>query len=333
MPLKFFLKKDTIITLVLLFSVSIFAQAQIYRAAEMTTEQYKTLDRNRTIVILASGILEEHGPYMPAYTDGYISEALVRDVSAAVVAKGWSVLIFPTIPLGSGGVNELAAKYPFPGTFAVRCSTLRAVFMDLADELAEAGFRKVFIANNHGAPNHNRVLDQVCEYFKEVYGGEMIVLRGIPASSTAGLKNEMKNLLSEQARREDAASGHAGVDETSLMLFLHPKLVDPAYVEAPNQTASGFGDMIPVAKAPDWTGYFGAPRYSNAAYGALLYKSWSDQAVAQALKALEGNARNVSGFAGNFVSASDAAALKRDEAIGRRQQEWLRKKQDSGKGE
>jgi creatinine amidohydrolase len=311
---------------VLLAALSTHAQAQIYHAAEMTTELYRTLDRNKTVVILTDGILEEHGPYMPAYTDGYISEALVKDVAAAIVAKGWSALIFPSIPLGSGGANELAAKYPFPGTFAVRINTLRAIFMDLADELAEAGFRRIFIANNHGAPNHNRALDQVCDYFKETYGGQMIVLRGIPTAATARIDTDLRNMLSEQACKEDAASGHAGIGETSLMLFLQPKLVDPAYVTAPNRTAPGFGDMITVAKGLNWTGYFGAPRHSTAAYGALLYKSWSDQAVEQALKALDGTAQNVPGFAGNMASPPDAAALKRDESIEKRQREWLQKK-------
>jgi len=315
-----------IVFALILLSIRLTLPAQIYRAAEMTTADYRALDRSKTVVILSSGILEEHGPYMPAYTDGYISEALVRDVAAAVVARGWKVLIFPIIPLGSGGANELAAKYPFPGTFAVRLNTLRAVFMDLADELAEAGFRTVFIANNHGAPNHNRALDQACDYFKEVHGGQMIVLRGISTPNTAKINAELRGLLSEQALKEDAYSGHAGIGETSLMLFLQPKLVDPDYTSAPAQTAPGFGDMITVAKNPDWTGYFGSPRFSTATYGALLYRSWSEQAVAQALQALEGTAPTVAGFAGNMVSPPDAAALKRDEASANRQQEWLQKK-------
>jgi creatinine amidohydrolase len=313
----------------LVFAVLLAAlpvQAQIYHAGEMTTENYRTLDRNKTVVILTTGILEEHGPYMPAYTDGYISEALVKDVTAAVVAKGWNVLIFPPIPLGSGGVNELAAKYPFPGTFVVRLNTLRAVFMDLADELAEAGFRKIFIANNHGAPNHNRALDQVCDYFKETYDGQMIVLRGMPTAATAKMEAELEKMLSEQARKEDAASGHAGIVETSLMLFLQPKLVDPNYVKAPAQTAPEFGDMITIAKGPNWLGYYGAPRFSTAAYGVTLYKSWADQTVEQALKALEGTVPALPGFAGSMISPPHAAALKRDEAIEKRQQEWLQKK-------
>lgn len=310
----------------LLFLPSV-GSAQIYDAREMTTAAYKNLDRAKTVVILIDGILEEHGPYIPAFTDGYISEAIVKDVTAAIVKRGWNVLIFPTIPLGSGGANELAAKYPFPGTFAVRLNTLRAIFMDLSDELAEAGFRWIFIANNHGAPNHNAVLDQVCAYFNETYSGHMIVLRGVPTANSAKVNQELKSMLSEQAQKEDAFSGHAGIDETSIIMQLQPRLIDPAIKDAPAQTAPGFMDMINVAKTDSWTGYFGSPRHATVAYGAKLYRLWSDMAVAQALKALDqtmpkGKSLGLVAPPGGHSNA----AIKRDEEIARRQQEWLQKK-------
>lgn len=298
---------------------------QTYYAKEMTTAQYRALDRSRTVVLLTTGILEEHGPYLPAFVDGYISERLVQDVADAVVEKGWNVLIFPTIPLGAGGANELAAKYPFPGTFAVRLATLRAIFMDLATELGEAGFRWIFIANNHGAPNHNRILDQVCDFFSETYGGRMAVLRGLRTESSAKLDQEARDMLSEQARTEDASSGHAGLEETSLMLFLQPGSVDPGYVQAPSHPAADLDAMVAVAERDDWPGYFGAPRYATAAYGAKLYKSLRERTVEQVLKTLDGTAPPAMRYP-TALRPIDTAALARDEAIEKKQQEWLKKK-------
>lgn len=74
--------------------------------------------------------------------------------------------MFPPIPLGSGGANEIGGKYRFPGTYAVRPATLRAVFMDLAAELGEQGFRWLFIVNDHGSPDHNRMLDHAGGFFE-----------------------------------------------------------------------------------------------------------------------------------------------------------------------
>jgi len=109
------------------------ALAQILHVKEMNTEQLRALDRRRTVVLLPGGILEQHGPYLPSFTDGYQNERVTQDLANAIVERpGWQVLIFPVIPLGTGGANEIGRKHPFDGTYGVRSSTLRAVFMDLA---------------------------------------------------------------------------------------------------------------------------------------------------------------------------------------------------------
>ena len=127
------------------------AFAQIYHVKEMNTEQIKALDREKTVVLLPVGILEEHGPYLPSFSDGYIAEQRTEDLANAIVERpGWKVLIFPLIPLGTSPANILGQKYVFPGSYTVRPSTLRAVFMDLATDLGEQGFRWNFVVQSHG---------------------------------------------------------------------------------------------------------------------------------------------------------------------------------------
>src|SRR5262252_6947984 len=129
--------------------------AQIYDMRVVNTTDISGLNRQKTVVIIPGGILEEHGPYLPAYTDGYKNEYLARRVAEAIVARsGWSVLLFPQIPLGDGGANQIAKRQVFPGTYHIHFSTLRAVYMDLASELGEAGFRTIFVISDHGAPQH-----------------------------------------------------------------------------------------------------------------------------------------------------------------------------------
>ena len=47
------------------------AEAQVYRLAELNIDQIRMLDRQRTVILLPGGVLEEHGPYLPSFTDGY----------------------------------------------------------------------------------------------------------------------------------------------------------------------------------------------------------------------------------------------------------------------
>ena len=304
-----------------LFALTALAplQAQIYHAAEMNTEQLRGLDRAKTVVIIPGGILEEHGPYIPSYTDGFVADRLAQEVANSIVEHGWTVLFMPPIPLGSGGANELAGKYPFPGTYAVRVNTLRAVYMDLADELGEAGFKWIFLVHTHGAPNHNRILDQAGAYFAEAYNGKMVHLTGF---GIAG--DDPHRTLTDKAKQEDAGSGHAGIDETSEILFLRPDLVDPAYKGAKSFPAPG-GDtaMIRVSKQPDWPGYFGAPQYSSAEFGAKLFKSNATRMTQQALAILDGAAPQNRPRGG--PRPVDQEALSRDSAREQKQHDWLKK--------
>src|SRR5829696_4504886 len=78
------------------------AVAQVRQLADMNTRQIQALDRQRTVVVIPGGILEEHGPYLPSYSDGYAIEAYTRALATAIVARpGWAVVVFPQIPLGN----------------------------------------------------------------------------------------------------------------------------------------------------------------------------------------------------------------------------------------
>jgi len=148
---------------------------RIYFVSELTSEKIKSLDKEKTIVLLTGGILEEHGPYLPIFTDGYWNEKF-RDTLANTIASrpDLNVLIFPTIPLGNSGANDVGLKYSFPGTFTVRFETLRSIFMDLATELGEQGFKYIFVIHGHGAPNHQRAIDQAADFFNDTYHGKMV---------------------------------------------------------------------------------------------------------------------------------------------------------------
>src|SRR5262249_43976713 len=134
--------------------------AQIFDVRELNTEEIRRLDREHTAVLLQGGILEEHGPYLPSYSDGYQTEFIASRLAEAIVARpGWTVLRFPVTPLGTMPANEIGDRFTFSGSYPVRMTTLRSVYMDLADDLGEAGFKWVFAVSLHGAPPHNRAMD------------------------------------------------------------------------------------------------------------------------------------------------------------------------------
>jgi creatinine amidohydrolase len=311
---------------VFLFLAGSHADAQIYRVAELNTDEIRALDRERTVVLLPGGILEQHGPYLPSFSDGYWNEKLTQALADAIVARpGWSVLVFPLIPLGNSGANEIGGRFSFPGTNTVRFATLRSIFMDLGTELGEQGFRRIFVVHAHGAPNHSRALDQAGDYFRDTYGGHMVHLAGLLPVMEAweGDKNERE-------KAEDGLPIHAGMDETSWMLFLRPDLVLPAFRGARPLASQEMDELVNIAGQPEWPGYLGSPRLANAAHGAKVWQRASAVAIDLAMQILDGlDDREVRRFADAMLESPadvqlDRASLAHEAQVQRKQEEWLR---------
>jgi creatinine amidohydrolase/Fe(II)-dependent formamide hydrolase-like protein len=262
------------------------AAAQIYHVADLTAPQILALDRAKTVVLLPGGVLEHHGPHLPSGTDGYMNAWWTQQLAEAVAARpGWAVLVFPVVPLGDAGFERLHPA----GSFGVRTATLRAVYMDLATELGERGFRWAFVVHNHGAPLHNAALHQAGAYFRDTYGGRMVHLFGLnvpplpPSAASAGGPT-----LTTAERAEVGIDVHAGTSETSRMLFLRPDLVDTVYRHLPPLTLRSPGEWPALIRGAQWPGYAGSPRLASAALGAREMRDRAAGRIAVALQILDG---------------------------------------------
>ncbi len=311
--------------------------AQIHHVAQMNVEQIRALDKQKTVVILPGGMLEEHGPHLPSFTDGYSNEWLTERLAEAIVARsGWAVLVFPITPLGHAGGNEIGGKYVFPGTYSIRRTTLRAVFMDLATELGEQGFRRIFIMHGHGAPFHNLMLDQAGDYFRDTYGGRMVNLHGLEPTAEQLSKLKLIQSYPRASAAEEKENGlldvHAGLEETSRLLFLRPDLVNPIFNQLPPQPANTLPELFQTAKARNWQGYIGSPRLATATYGARLQQYRAAWNNALALAILDGlDEREIPRYADfmlndRMVVRELEGSTKYEVEIERKQGEWMKKK-------
>ena len=309
------------------------AGAQVVRAGDLNTTQITALDRATTVVFLQGGMLEEHGPYLPAFTDGILSDRLTREVADGVVAAkpGWKALLFPPISIGASGYNEIGRHYVFPGTYAVRPSTLRAMFMDIAGELGEQGFRWIVVVHVHGSPLHIAALDDASDFFRETYGGTMVNLWGL-LPVIGGWGKAIVDHLPEAARKEDGFSLHGGADEHSLMLHLQPGLVAAGYRNARSITAGSYDEGFAAARAKEWPGYVGAPRVATAELGRQIWTSFSGAALKTTLEILGGaDPAKYPRYMSYLLKQPRyldwiAASESRDAALGEKQRAWLAKR-------
>ena len=286
------------------------AEAQIYRLAELNIDQIRMLDRQRTVILLPGGVLEEHGPYLPSFTDGYRNEradrgSRGRNREAARLGGGR----ISDHPAGIGWANRIGGKYVFPGSYPIRTATLRAVFMDLATEFGEQGFRWLFVIHGHGSPNHNRALDQAGDYFRDTYGGHMVNLTGLqpgPSPADSVLASE----VSKAALAEDGFTVHAGLVEHSRLMAVRPDLVPAAVANAPSVTGKDLADLRRIAAGEKWTGYFGAPRYASSALGRRLLEAQNrERSLHSRLRILDGlDERQIPRYAAAMTKLPDGAA-------------------------
>jgi creatinine amidohydrolase len=318
--------------LLAVIAISSSASAQILELATMNTRQIAALDRQKTVVLIPGGLMEQHGPYLPANADGYMSDWLTRRLAERLVERnGWTVVIFPTINIGSGSANVIGRRYAFPGSFDVRNSTLRDVFMDLASSLGEQGFRWIFPIHLHGYPGQNAALDQAGDYFHDIYGGRMVHLMGLmPIFDCCGAQQE--KLLSEAQRKEEGFSVHAGALEHSMLLFLRPDLVAGDLPQAASQTAIDFPGLIGLATSEAWPGYFGAPRHASAALGAVHLQEMAEITARIANNILDGlDPRELPRYSDIMAQVPPIVEVVRgtrqhEERIARQQREWLSKR-------
>ena len=173
-----------------LFASAPVVESQILQLGELNTRQIEALNKQKTVVLIPGGILEEHGPYLPSFTDGYVTQAFTDALAKAIVLQpGWTVVVFPQIPLGSDPANTIGELTVFPGSYPVRTATVRQVFMDLGNALGAQGFRWVFLIHNHGAPTNHKALDDASDYFHDSYGGTMVNLFGlVPVADCCGVE-------------------------------------------------------------------------------------------------------------------------------------------------
>src|SRR5581483_2671825 len=302
--------------------ISLPLSAQILRFADLNTRDFSKLDHNKTVVILPGGILEEHGPYLPAGSDGIFNSKLSEDLATAIGSRpGWTALVMPSIPLGAGAANEMGQKYSFPGSCTVLPTTLRSIFMDVADQLGQQGFRWIVVLHGHGDPAHNRMLDQAADYFHDTYGGEMVNLFGYLWAM------DLKDFRTPEQQKLDGLPEHATMNETSWILALKPQAVAPDYKNAVPHPGTSIQQLEQIASQKDWPGYFGAPSLATPELGRKMYEQWVQRGTDLVNQILDGRPYRTLKRYGDLYSddPADAAAATVNKKLESQHAAWLTK--------
>jgi creatinine amidohydrolase len=189
--------------------------AQIHRLKEMTWQDVKRFDRKETIIMIACGPIEQHGPQTPLGTDLYIAEYVMHRCAEHLADHSYPVIIAPTVPY----VNALFSL-PYPGSVSIRRKVVEEYLFDLLASFAADGFRYLVLTSQHVDPPWVRTAQGVCERVNEEYDARAI----------HGFERLVMDLLEEPSRLDSSGldsqgEAHAGVYETAPMLYIQEHLV------------------------------------------------------------------------------------------------------------
>jgi creatinine amidohydrolase len=178
--------------------------------AELKSNEFRSLDPEKTIAILPVAAIEQHGPHLPVMTDTAIGTGML-DLLRQRLPADLHVLVLPIQAVGKSNEHLLS-----PGTLNLSAETLTNVLVEIGESVHRAGLRKMVLANSHGG--NVPVLTVVARELR-VRCGMLVV------PTQWGRFGQPDGLYGPTEMRHGI---HAGDIETSLMLQFRPDLVTMA---------------------------------------------------------------------------------------------------------
>lgn len=115
---------------------------------EMTWMEVRdAIASGKTTAIVATGGVEQNGPYLATGKHNYI----LRATTQAIARRLGNALVAPIVPfVPEGDIDPPTGHMAYPGTISVRESTFEALLTDLCDSLRAHGFKDVVLLGDSG---------------------------------------------------------------------------------------------------------------------------------------------------------------------------------------
>lgn len=181
--------------------------------AEYRADEFAAADPDKTIAILPTAAIEQHGPHLPVGTDTMIAAGML-DQLRMDCPDDLDVRILPIQAVGKSNEHLWAT-----GTVTLSAAAALQAWTEIGLSVARAGLRKIVIANSHGGN-----LDLISILARELR---------VQANMTA-VKCQWGNFGTPDGMYTDHEKQfgiHGGDVETSLMLAFQPHTVDMAKAE------------------------------------------------------------------------------------------------------
>jgi creatinine amidohydrolase/Fe(II)-dependent formamide hydrolase-like protein len=115
---------------------------------ELTWMEVRDLvESGKTTVIVATGGVEQNGPYLATGKHNYV----LRATCPAIAKKLGNALCAPIVPfVPEGDIDPPSGMMRYPGTISLTESTYRTLLTEIASSLAQHGFEHIILIGDSG---------------------------------------------------------------------------------------------------------------------------------------------------------------------------------------
>ena len=215
--------------------------------------------QDRTVIV-PIGAIEQHGPNLPIDTDAYLATTL-----ALAGARERAALVAPVLAYGCRSRPQSGGGELFPGTLSLQGTTFIQLVSDVLGGLLRHGFRNVLVFSWH---MENRGF---------VYEAASVATSAYPDVKVVVMEEPFDSLSAGAMSRLFPGGfpgwplEHAGVLETSLMLFLRPELVGQHDRAGDRLNVRPYEVLPEAAPGPDQTGVLWDASGSSAENGEIAF--------------------------------------------------------------
>lgn len=171
--------------------------------------------KDKDVVILPIGSVEQHGPHLPLYTDTIISEGFSN-----LLGERINGIVMPSINYGYKSQPASGGGPLFPGTIDLNGATLVALVKDILEELIRDSVKNIVLINSH-FENQAFLLEAIDLVSRTMPKGTKIVMM----SWWDLISQKTIDKVFDEVEFPGWALEHAAITETSLILKFAPELV------------------------------------------------------------------------------------------------------------
>ena len=234
---------------------------------EMTwTEVRDAIDRGATTVIVPTAGTEQNGPHMVTGKHRYI----IEEASDRIARELGDALVAPTVTyVPEGGVDPPSGHMRYAGTITLPNEFFMKLLEYAARSFRAHGFTDMVLIGDSGG--NQRGMEAVATMLNEEWGGEGSRVHFI---GDYYANNGFRDWLAEQGELPDSIGSHAGITDTSILLYVEPRHIRR--------------DKLAPGGGFEGSGVSGNPTRASVEYGSVGMDMRVDAAVRQ-IRAVRGS--------------------------------------------